>query len=211
MDAAPEPSLDTLLRDWREGRDGAVEELLRLVSPRVHHLASRRLGHALRRRVDSQDVVQETLLAFFRRSPHFVVESEAQLIALLAKILERNVIRQHRHEHRGQRDLAREACAPTHSTITFGAQPAPWNGPATEAEREDEIARTRLALEMLDPIDHRIVTMRTYQNATFDAIAAEVELSAEAVRKRFDRALPKLRAKLDALRAGRLDVFLADG
>ncbi len=197
-----------LLTEWHSGRAEALAELLAVTLPRIRQIARARLGAGLRRRVESSEIVQDTLIAFRRGAPKFVVETEAQLVALLAKIVERNIHVQHRFHHQQQREVARDIGQPSRSTIVFGADPAA--GPGTQSDRDVEIAHTRLALELLDSTDHRIVTRRVYDGVTFEAIAEECGMSADAVRKRFDRSMPKLRRKLMALRAGSMRDFLAD-
>lgn len=206
-----QPSIESLLRDWHAGDQNALAELVTRVSPKVQRLASARLGQRLRDRMDSQDIAQETMLAFFRDAPRFVVGSEGELIALLVSILTNNLRYQNRFHAQKQRDLARQRGMPTNSTIVFGdGLAAHADGPATEAGRVEEASLVRLALETLDAIDHRIVAMRVYESASFVEIAAATEMTTEAVRKRFDRAMPRLSRKLRALKDGRFDEFVAD-
>jgi DNA-directed RNA polymerase specialized sigma24 family protein len=75
------------------------------------------------------------------------------------------------------------------------------------AAHEDE-ARLRLALELLEPLDQRIVSEHTYRDATFVALGQELGMTEDAVRMRFNRAVRKLSEKVLQLRNGQIDGFL---
>ncbi|MBK8975510.1 MAG: sigma-70 family RNA polymerase sigma factor [Planctomycetes bacterium] len=204
-------SVEQLLQAWAAGSESALAELVARVGPKVRRLASARLGDRLRARLDSQDIAQDTLMAFFRDAPRFVVRSEAELIGLLVQILVNNLRYQNRFHAQKQRDIARQQVMPDRSTVVFGEGLAAHSeGPSTQAGKAEEASLVRLALETLDAIDHRIVTMRVYENASFPDIAAAIGSTADAVRKRFERAMPRLAQKLCALREGRFTDFIAD-
>ena len=61
----------------------------------------------------------------------------------------------------------------------------------------------RLALELLEPEDRQVLLLRQWQELEFAAVGARMGLSEDAARMRFQRALPKLAKKLEALRSGR--------
>lgn len=76
------------------------------------------------------------------------------------------------------------------------------------ASRDDVRTWVRLALELLDADDRDVLVMRDYQDMSFEQIAVETGESADAVRMRHHRALPKLARVLTRLKAGRLDDLL---
>ena len=184
---------------WRGGEEEALQTLVARVEPVVRRMARQRLGDHLRARLDSADVTQEVLLGFLRSAPDFVVQRESDLLALLATILENHLRGANRFHRRKQRDLDREvkgskAVDPGELTAGSAAR-----GPSTQAAASERSHLIEIALAQLDPLDRRIVTMRSYEDATFGEIAAALELGEEAVRKRFTRALPRLSRRLQEL------------
>jgi RNA polymerase sigma factor (sigma-70 family) len=69
-----------------------------------------------------------------------------------------------------------------------------------QAERNEQQAWLALAVELLDPDDRETIRLRDWEGLSFPALGAELGISEEAARKRYQRALPRLAAKLEQLR-----------
>jgi RNA polymerase sigma-70 factor (ECF subfamily) len=76
--------------------------------------------------------------------------------------------------------------------------PSPGTGPVSYVARGERRSRLLQALERLDELDRRIVLMRTEQELSFVEIGKSVDLSENAARMRFNRALKVLRPVLEA-------------
>ena len=92
-------------------------------------------------------------------------------------------------------------------TLPTTSRPLPW-APSKRASKDEGEARVRLSLEMMDPIEQRIICMKVYDNATFKAIGEAVGMQEEAARQRYRRALPKLQKKVTDLSKGDVWGFL---
>ncbi|MBL8901455.1 MAG: sigma-70 family RNA polymerase sigma factor [Planctomycetes bacterium] len=203
-----EPNLDAWVERWNHGDPEALDAILRLALPWLSQQVHRRLSPKLRARVETQDAVQETVASFLRYGPKIQVANAAQLCALLLKIAEGVVSGQHRFFLRQRRDLARERPLPAGTSISLAPPISPHTSPSEAASRAEREARVRLALEVLDPIDRRILHARAYEGKSHAEIAAELELGVEAVSKRFQRAMVKLEQKVRCLEAHDLEGFL---
>ncbi len=196
-----------LLRRWHEGDQNALGELVAMDAQWIQDHVRRRLGPLLRRRTDTQDIVQHTLVEVLKTGPRFVVDDRNHLRALLARMVE-NVLRYHaRHDQQQKRDVRREvpAAVPGASQSVLYLQPtANGPGPATQAAAAETRDWLRLALELLEPDDRDVIVWREYDELPFAEIAARQGIPEVNARMRFQRALPKLAKKLQQLQQGQL-------
>jgi RNA polymerase sigma-70 factor (ECF subfamily) len=200
-----------LLLAWHHGDEAAFTALVREHTPWIEETVRRRLGSLLRQRVDTQDIVQNTLIEVLRDGPRFVVTDRQHLRALLARMVENTLRAQAHHGQAGKRDVRREVTPPTGESVLFlDAQAGSGATPSQAAEATEDAAWVRLAVEMLEPEDRLTILWREFQGLSFAEIAARLEVGEDAARMRFNRALPKLARKLEMLRGGRIGTLLAD-
>ena len=196
---------DLLLR-WHAGDEAALVTLVERDLDWIEAQARRRLGPRLRRRADTQDIVQETLIEVLRYGPRFVLSDRGHLRGLLARMVE-NVLRAQADHHGAQkRDLAREvglgsAAAAPDSVLELDP-PAGATAPDRAAERGELRDWVRLALELLEPGDRDLIVWRDFDEQPFAAIATRLGEGEDTVRMRHRRALPKLARILRSLQRG---------
>lgn len=204
-----EATRELLLR-WHGGDAAAMAELVEQERALVEEQVRRRLGAHLRRSVDTQDIIQETLLHALRSAPRFLLSDRNQLRTLLARMVENRLCSAAAWQQRQKRDLRREL--PGEDTSDSGIldldRPAEITDPGDAAGRDDLRSWVRLALELLDAEDREVLVLRDYQELSFEQIAAQTGESADALRMRHRRALPKLARALARLREGRLEDLL---
>ncbi|MFO1077458.1 MAG: sigma-70 family RNA polymerase sigma factor [Planctomycetota bacterium] len=191
----------TVLRLHR-GDPVALQRLVADHLPWIEQHVRRRLSQQLRRDGETCDFVQEALIEVLRDGPRFVVENVQGFRALLARIVENNLRDRGRHLHRERRDVRRERALPSDSVLVLDAPARSVTEPPVHAERKERSAWLQLALELLGPEDREAIRMRIWDGLTFAAIGAALGIGEEAVRKRYDRALPRLARKLELLRSG---------
>ncbi|MBL9077307.1 MAG: sigma-70 family RNA polymerase sigma factor [Planctomycetes bacterium] len=194
-----------LLRAWHRGDTSALDRLVAREMSWLSGHVRRRLGPLLRARHDTQDIVQEALLGALRDGPRFVVDDRRRLRALLARIVENVIRREHERFTAGRRDLRRDVALPASDVVLDLTSRCPFPRPSQAAAADEERAWIRLALELLDRDDRDVIVLREYRGLPFAAIAAEFASTEDAVRMQFSRALQRLGAALDRLRSGRLD------
>ena len=126
---------------------------------------------------DLRECVQETLLDFYANLHHFD-RSKGSLKAYLYTIAKRKAIRM---------------------AVKNGKLPEPLMDEALLTDDEDWVEKLTTqsvleeALAKLKPEDNRIIRMKYFEGKTCAEIAHELQLSPEAVKKRHQRSLKKLR------------------
>ncbi len=191
-----------LLASCHRGDPHALAALVERDLAWVRGHVSRRLGPLLRRREDTQDVIQETLVGILRSGPRFVVTDRDAFRALVAKMVENTLRRAWRHEAAGKRDLRREEVPSGDGTAVHLGRSA--THPSEAAAANEMRAWVRLALELLDPDDRGVIVMREYRDLSFGEIAQALGTTEDAARMRYARALPRLARCMDRLRAGQI-------
>jgi RNA polymerase sigma-70 factor (ECF subfamily) len=199
------PDTTVLLKRWNSGDEAALQELLQQHLPWIRAHVEHRLGDFLRAKEDSGDIVQDALVEFLRYGPRFEVSNEAHLRFLLGRIAE-NVLRD-RHDFftRRRRQAAREQPIPDDSVLALDPGAREVTQPDAALERKQWQAWVRLALELMDPEDREVIVLRQWDNLEFAQIGERLGLGADAVRMRFQRALPKLAQKIQMLQRGDID------
>jgi RNA polymerase sigma-70 factor (ECF subfamily) len=202
-----------LLLRWHDGDQAALLELVQQDAEWIAARVRRRMGPLLRRRAETQDIVQNTLLQVLHDGPRFVLSDRDQLRKLLACMVE-NVLRvEANHQQAQKRDVRREAAPPAAApgaaqSVLSLDPPADATRPSEAAGRAEQRDWVRLALELLEPEDRNVVLWREYHELPFAEIAQRLGVAEDAARMRYNRALPKLAKQLMRLRAGQLDAVL---
>lgn len=208
------PETAELLLRWANGDEAALAELVAQDAPWIERRVRARLGSWLRPRVDTQDIVQDTLLTILRTGPRFVCSDRAHLRALLARFVENTIRGEAHHQAAGRRDARREVRSPTtgsgHGVPILDQRAASITDPGHAASRTETRDWLRLALELLEPDDRNVILWREFEDLPFADVAARLGMSEDGARMRFGRALPKLAQKLKALRSGQLGALLDD-
>lgn len=201
------PSIQRLLQRWHAGDQQALEQLVEINLPWLRQHVERRLGGFLRERGDAGDYLHDALLDFLRDGPRFQVRDEAQFRGLLVRVIE-NTLRDKNDWFRAKRrNLGRVAPMPTDSVLDLHSGIVLSSTPSRQVAREEGRAWVRLALELLDPEDRKVILRRDYENRSFVEIGEELGMSAAAVRMRWTRAVGRLAQTMLKLRAGEV----ADG
>ncbi len=194
-----------LLRSCHQGDGAALTALVADNLDWIRGQVRRRLGQMLRRREDSQDIVQDALVTLLREGPKFLIGDQQQFRALMARLVENQIRREFDFHTAGRRDLRREVVPGDSATvITLDGTAAATGTPSVAATEAEARATMALALELLDPDDRLVILRREYQGQSFAAIAQEFGSTEDAARMRLTRALPKLAQKVMQLRQGQV-------
>lgn len=195
---------EVLLQRWHAGERRALDELIGRDLEWIRARVRARLGNALRLRGETQDYVHDALIEVLRYGPRFVTANRAQFRSLLARIVE-NVLRDKNDHHAAQRrDLARERPLPTDSVLQLCGGSSPVTRPSEAAMRAEREAWVRLALELLEPDDRKVILLRQHDGLSFAEVGARLGVSENTARMRFQRALPRLAHRAESLAQGGL-------
>lgn len=171
------------------GEATAFEKLVLRYQDRLFNALVRTLGCA----EEAKDVVQDTFLLAFRKLNTF--QRESAFFTWLFRIGFNTAISYKRkrrpelsvdtrHEETGEEPMDR------------------GEGPSTNMEREEQIAKVRQALEMVNEQYRAILVLREMEGFCYESIAEILDLPVGTVRSRLHRARAELKEKLELVMEG---------
>jgi RNA polymerase sigma-70 factor (ECF subfamily) len=190
------PDVVALIEQARLGDEAARERLFHLSRNYVHVCARAQVESWLRTRVDSSDLVQQTLLDVHRAFDGFRGTTEAEWMVWVRQVLRRNAIdyvRRYRGTAKRQqrREVRLDGHGPDGDHHIDPRDPAASPSEVVmRRERELEVAEAVSRL----PDDYReVIMLRNLQRLPFDEVALRMGRSRPAVQMLWTRALRKLR------------------
>lgn len=182
---AAESTFDLLARA-RQGDDRALEPLFARYLPRLRRWAGGRLPRWARDAGDTQDLVQETLIAVFKQIDRFEPRREGAFQAYLRQALMNRI-----------RNAVRDRSRRPDRTSLDDALPSGDESPLERTIGLERLERYEAALARLRAIDREAIVARVEMGCSYQEMAEMLELpSADAARKAAQRALVRLAAEL---------------
>jgi len=145
----------------KAGDAAAIERLMAKCLPLLTRWAHNRLPASSRDMIDTQDIVQETLVNAFRRLPSFRWEREGALYAYLRQALHNRLCDEHR----------RHARKPVRAELT-GLEPNREKSPLDELLDGERRDRYEAALMRLRPIYREAIVGRIELQLSYEELAA---------------------------------------
>jgi len=192
-----------ILRDVAGGDQQAVNRLMDRHREAVRRMVQLRLDHAVARRVDASDVVQDVMLEASQRLTDYLRNPGMPFHLWLRQLALDRIIDMHRR-HRGaqRRSVDREQ---NFSGVGSDEQSAADLAallrdaeltPAAAALRKELQTRFVAALQQMDEGDREIIVMRHFEHLGNSEAAEALGLSAPAAGMRYLRAIRRLRELL---------------
>jgi RNA polymerase sigma-70 factor (ECF subfamily) len=198
-----ESEIQPLLKRANDGERAAVEQLLARHREPLRRLIALRLDHALSRRVDASDIVQEVLVEVNRRLADYLVKPVMPFHLWLRSIARDRILDAHRRHRVAQRrsldreqPLVRAAADSSSCANMMAALVDPELTPGSAAVRDEFRQLFEAAMNQLDDDDREILLMRHTEQLTNQETAAALNLTEAAAGMRYLRALRRLRAVL---------------
>lgn len=182
-----------LIQKTRSGDQDAARQLVELYEPEIRRAARLRMTDPqLRRLVDSVDICQSVFGRFFKNAADgsFDMQKPEQLLALLTTMTRNRVIDEHRR-NQSQKRFSDPSAIPSDPEELLDKSP----GPRTAIAERELLSEVR---SRLSP-DELVLADRRNAGLSWDEISAEVNESAEGLRKRLDRAITRVRREMHAL------------
>lgn len=188
MRLAREESLHELICATRRGSQRAADELARRVGCALRTRIRRGIGPTLRARVDTDEILQVTLITTLRDVRRLEYCGDHAFESWLLALMRRQLLMAARYHRRARRSVARERPVSEAARVPSGS-PSPY----AEAARNEARHAVRRAVDGL-PLPHRrIVEMHSYEGFNFREIAAHHGLAGEdAARHLFQKGLAML-------------------
>ncbi|MHC4698118.1 MAG: RNA polymerase sigma factor [Planctomycetota bacterium] len=182
-----------LLNDAKAGSREALNTLFERCAGRLLALIRLRMGRSLRAHLESQDILQASLLKAFARIDQLERSDAGSLMAWLARIAEHEIRDQADYHHRKRRDAAR--------LVPLGCGP---DGLAAQVRSlvsgvilSESMERLEQALESLDDKYREIIMLRKFEELSFQEIGQRTGKSPDACRMQLARALTALTLRMN--------------
>ena len=201
MSSSEDSILGKLVVQARQGHEADRQRLFDACRGYVQVMARTQIESWLQAKVDSSDLVQETLLEAHRDFHRFQGQTEGEWLAWLRRILAHNVADFVRHyrgtaKRQARREVPLGGPGRDDSQARWPDPPAPTETPSQQLIRADRQLAVAAALAAL-PEDYReVITLRNVQRLPFDEVAERMGRSRPAAQMLWSRALKKLQAAL---------------
>jgi RNA polymerase sigma-70 factor (ECF subfamily) len=189
-----------LLRRVQAGDPRAFDQLFARHRAVLYRVVTRRLGRSLRGRIDPSDVVQETQIDAMRRLHDFFERRPMPFRTWLVRTAVQRVLKFRRHAQAARRDIGRERPLPVDDD---SSSPGPFRSIAADGltasqqiAARDLASRLHAVLDRLPEPDRAIVGMRALEGLSYEDAGIRLEIDPATARKRYGRALLRLRALL---------------
>ena len=200
-DATGSDESSGLLRRGLDGDPSAFGELFGRHRAAMHRAVARRLGPSLRNRFDPSDVVQEAQVEALERLEEYAGRRPMPFRSWLLRTALQRVGKVRRYARAARRDRGRErplAMPGDCSSATGGRIAAADLTPSRQAAARDAASRLHAVLDRLPAPDRAILGMRTFEGLSYEEAASRLEIDPAAARKRYGRALLRLRTAMVA-------------
>jgi len=181
----PQADLRSALERAQTGDRTALDELVRCHRPRLEAFIHSRLGEALARTVDVQDLLQETLLRACKALDDFQARDEESFCRWLCGIAEHVILEAARRERRERR-------APLDSDIATADVPSP----SKVLRRDERFDRLQAALDSLPPEYREVISLVRLEGLPVREVARRMQRTPHAVSNLLLRATRKLKEVL---------------
>ncbi|MDG2149807.1 MAG: sigma-70 family RNA polymerase sigma factor [Planctomycetota bacterium] len=189
----PDPTESLRLLDEAQNGDRrALEDLLARYQDRIRRIVHIRLSVNLRTRIESMDIVQETLSAAFQHINDLQPRSTASILQWLSRIAENRIRDAWRSHFAEKRDPRREV--DIEALVSSGGGPdSPTKSPSEKASQRELEAVVDEAMAQLSEDAREVILLRTYQGGSWDFVAHQLgRPGPDAARQLYRRARVQL-------------------
>jgi RNA polymerase sigma-70 factor (ECF subfamily) len=193
-----EPDTEQLLACAAQGDEAALGQLLERHRQRLRHMIALRLDRRLQARLDTSDVLQETLAEAARRLADYVRLRPLPFYPWLRQLAWERLVQLHRrHVRAGKRSVRREqaelplsdesALALADRLVSRGSSPS------ARLRQSEQRRRVQAILAQLAQSDREVLVLRYLEHLSTQELAAVLGLTPAGVKTRQLRALQRLR------------------
>lgn len=189
-----------LVEQLRSGDEAALGKLFTEYGPRLRRMIAFRMDKRLQRRVDVDDVLQESWIGIAQRLPHFLNQPEEASCYVWMRLVTDQVMMDIYRRHLGTQardagrdfsfDQIRGGQRTSQSIADFFL--AGNTTPTKAVVRAEAAERIRAAVADMDPTDQEVLALRHFEELSNAEVAETLQISSSAASTRYIRALKKL-------------------
>ena len=189
MTAPASPSEHSrLIREALDGSEDALDDLFRVVSPRVLGAIRMMLGPQRRQRIESQDVLQVTLMKAFQSIEQFEGAGQRSLYGWLAAIARNEIRDQLDYQGRQKRDVKLRVSLDGN----FRELQARVLTEVSRIQLQERELKLHEAMDALSEIHRDAILLRDFEELSFPEMGQRLERTPDACRMLYVRAMTAL-------------------
>lgn len=188
----------------KEGDESARNQLCDVYVERVRRIIRLRMGGELRSKLESMDIVQDSLMSALRNLKDFNYSNEGDFLRWLSRIAENQIRGNLDQLHAAKRDMRKEVPLEQRSTHTHnsGGQalyPVSQTTPSLIFSRREDLDKLERAMDLLKPAHRQVIILARIEGLAHKDIAARMDKSPDAVGMLLSRALLALTKAFEGL------------
>jgi RNA polymerase sigma-70 factor (ECF subfamily) len=188
-----------LIHESRHGAEGSLNQICEQLMPKVSQLCRGRLGYRLRPKSAESDLVQETLLGVSEGFASFRGQTQEELFAWVARIVDGKTYElQRRYLHASKRDATREKpLMPGDSANIRPTTSAGADNPFERLVSAEDALRVQAMIAELPGHYGQVIRLRHVEDLAFSEIAVQLGRTEPAVKNIYVRAMKAMEARLE--------------
>ncbi|MHC4487068.1 MAG: sigma-70 family RNA polymerase sigma factor [Planctomycetota bacterium] len=181
----------------KDGDKSALNRLYRVYSERVRWMVRFRMSKELRSKLESVDVVQDTLIHALNGLDDFTYKNEGDFVRWLSKIAENELRGSLKKLHAGKRDIRKEVPLDNYRPTAGGGfvgtlGPIEATTPSVIMSRKEDLDKLEKAIDELKTEYREVIVLTKIDGLSYKEIAGRLGKSSDAVRKLVSRAMAEL-------------------
>jgi RNA polymerase sigma-70 factor (ECF subfamily) len=181
----------------KEGDPSALNHLYSVYAERVRWMVRFRMNKELRSKLESMDIVQDTLIHALNGLEGFTYKNEGDFVRWLSKIAENELRGNLRKLHADKRDIRKDVRLNENRSRAEGGYtgiPAPMDAttPSVILSKRNELARLEKAIDELKPEYREVIILTKIDGLSYNEMGQRLGKSDEAIRKLVSRAMAEL-------------------
>ena len=185
---------EALIAEFRRTGATALAAFFAEHRDELQRLIRLRLDRRIARRVDESDIIQEAYVESCNRLKTYLDNPQIPPMAWVRRLARQVVVRIHReHFDTQKRDLRREAHGTPTVPMDLFELSAAITPPDAKCERGELQQNVLSIMQQMTPNEREILVLVHAEELTIREAAAEIGINLEAAKKRYRRALLRLR------------------
>jgi RNA polymerase sigma-70 factor (ECF subfamily) len=178
----------------QKGDQSALNHLYRVYSERVRWLVRFRISKELRSKLESMDIVQDTLINALHGLDGFTYKNEGDFVRWLTKIAENELRGNLRKLHADKRDIRKVVRFRYDRTTTegrYGGKPIPVDAttPSVIMSKKEDLDKLEKAIDHLKPDYKEVIVLAKIDGLSYKEIADKLGKNIDSVGHLLSRAM----------------------
>jgi RNA polymerase sigma-70 factor (ECF subfamily) len=181
----------------KDGNKSALNQLYKIYAERVRWMVRFRMSKELRSKLESMDLVQDTLISAFNGLDNFTYKNEGDFVRWISKIAENELRRNFKKLHADKRDIHKEVQFDNHrrtTTNSFPGTPISINSttPSIIMSRKEDLDKLEKSLDQLKPEYKKVIVLAKIDGLSYEEIGKRLGKTADAIGMLLSRAMASL-------------------